>query len=535
MNKRKASFDKCILIVEDDQDHIEVIRRSFNTSLNKYDLKCFSTIHEAQRWLEKNTPNLAIIDWKFESGGSGTDLLPGYGKKPTYPVIVMTSYGSEELVVDVLKKGAIDFIVKRAESLRNMRRTAERAMREWDQKENVLLDEERLKRASRLAELGSLAGSIAHELKNLIGAVQNYGEIIRDDIRSEVITIRTNENIDKLLNCVDSSLEIISKIRNYSQQLDSQLVVFDIGEKIQQRIDLLKPIFPKNVNIDYVDKRTDSRRLYFESNPDDFQSIIMNLVTNAREAMPERGGDINIELETRQVSDGTEVLINNQNHWLNPGYYHLITVADTGKGMSKDTLDLIFEPFFTQNKKHGTGLGLPTVKNFVSQREGMVWAESQYNKGSKFFIMLPCSEKRPDENVHPELPIELKGNGQSILLIDDQQSYLDSTKQSLEALGYRVTVSDNSVKLLNQLKRQYADNKLPYDLLITDQLMPELKGYDLYLEIKKLYPELPAILMTGYGEIMDEYRARRAGFKDFWEKGAGRKAMAESLHDIFSK
>jgi len=251
--------------------------------------------------------------------------------------------------------------------------------------------------------------------------------------------------------------------------------------------------------------------------------IVMNLVTNAADAMSEKGGVLNVTLENTILQEEKTCF-----DWvLSPGPYVRLRMRDTGEGIEPKIMDRIFEPYYTTKEiGKGTGMGLSVIHGIVKRHGGGILVESEAGKGTVFEIYFPALEETALEEKEPEG--EIKGGSERILFVDDEQSMVDLNHQRLERLGYQVKSTTKPVEALEWF-RVDPDQ---FDVIITDMTMPQMTGDRLTKEILKIRPEMPVIICTGYSERMSEKDAEALGAQKYIEKPVGIQNLAAALREV---
>jgi CheY-like chemotaxis protein len=242
------------------------------------------------------------------------------------------------------------------------------------------------------------------------------------------------------------------------------------------------------------------------ADPTQMQQVLMNLCTNAAQAMEKEGGVLRIELDNFQPTDKDEVL----DPETEPGPYLRIAVSDTGPGISKEMLPRIFDPYFTtKGPDKGTGLGLAVVHGIVRSHGGVVKIYSEVGKGTVFHVLLPRADGavRKEEKSEQGLPI----GTERILVVDDEIHLLEMYKRMLGHLGYQVDIRTSPIEAIEALR----SNPMKYHLLITDMTMPQMNGHNLAKKIMEIRPGLPVILCTGFSDQINEEKARSTGIRAF--------------------
>jgi CheY-like chemotaxis protein len=263
-----------------------------------------------------------------------------------------------------------------------------------------------------------------------------------------------------------------------------------------------------------------------EADATQIHQVLMNLSTNAAQAMSEKGGILKIDLANVDVDAGEQA----RHPDLRQGSYVKLTISDTGEGMTQGVLKRIFEPYFTTKEKDvGTGLGLAVVHGIVKGHNGEITVQSKPGEGSTLNVYLPIIEKemRP-ETMMPEV---LPTGHERILFVDDEQILVDVGKRILEKLGYKVTTRVSSVEAL-ELFRAKPDQ---FDLVVTDMTMPNMTGDRLAKELIQIRADIPIVLCTGYSEGIAKESAERMGIREFVMKPLAMKALADAIRNAIDK
>ncbi len=251
----------------------------------------------------------------------------------------------------------------------------------------------------------------------------------------------------------------------------------------------------------------------------------MNLCTNAAHAMREKGGTLDIQVNNHRVSSS-----NGNPHGIKPGLYKRLTVRDTGTGMTPEILDKIFDPFFTTKQLgEGTGLGLSVVHGIVKQSNGHITVESEPGKGSTFTLYFPQigGELEPEADSDDEIPT----GSDRILFIDDEEALVEMGEDILAELGYDVTSRMNGKDALSLFK----EDPSRFDLIITDQTMPEMTGAELAKEILALRPDMLIIMCTGFSYLVDANKAMAAGIRAFAMKPLTKREVAKTIRKVLDE
>jgi signal transduction histidine kinase/ActR/RegA family two-component response regulator len=341
----------------------------------------------------------------------------------------------------------------------------------------------RLNQAQRLESLGTLAGGIAHEFNNILGAILGYAEMALATLRSPDLPRR---HVQQIMIAGRRAQGVIDKILAFARRSNRQFRPTDMAAVVAETMDLLRASLPATLTLN---PRLDTENTIVWGDATQLQQMVLNLCTNAAQAMRGRG-TIDIDLDATDV--GGEVTLSHGD--LPAGGYVRLRVSDTGHGIDAAVSERIFEPFFTTKPAgQGTGLGLPMVHGIVTQHGGALNIKSQLGAGSTVEVYLPRMEGK---GVVADAPTEASaphGHGQTILLVDDEQALVLLGEEMLAALGYEAIGFDSSVAALAAFR---ADPQR-FDLVLTDEVMAGMTGTELATAVHKIRPELPIILMTG--------------------------------------
>jgi len=384
--------------------------------------------------------------------------------------------------------------------------------------------ERQLLQAQKMEAIGTLAGGIAHDFNNILGAILGYTELtiaLVEEDRNENAIIR--RNLEQVYRASLRAKDLIQHILTFSRQTEHKPQSIKINLILKEALKLLRASLPATIDI-YQEIDTNPR--YILGDPTQIHQIIMNLCTNAYDAMREKGGVLKVQLNPVEINEQQSA----ENININPGKYLKLTVSDTGMGMSDETIKRIFDPFFTTKEAGaGTGLGLSVVHGIVKNHYGEITVESKPGRGTTFNIYLPEFEPK-EENASTENQELLIGT-ENILYIDDEESLVQTGKQILEKLGYKVTGKTRSSEAL-ELFKQYPEQ---FDLVLTDQMMPKMTGIDLAKKILDIRPDIPIILITGYSEVMTRVQLRQMGIRDLIMKPILTADLSNAIRTVLDK
>ncbi len=391
--------------------------------------------------------------------------------------------------------------------------------RKQAEEEKQLL-EEQLRQSHKMEALGTLSGGIAHDFNNILAAILGYAEIARDDILNRSPAIQP---INEVIKAGIRAKDLIKHILAFSRQEIQERIPLNPHHLISDAIKLLSASIPSNIQIQQ-NINTDCGNILAE--PTKIHQILMNLCTNAAQAITEEQGIIQISLKNTELKE--DDLTNHPD--LKPGPYIHLSVKDTGCGIDQKIVERIFDPYFTTKEVgKGSGMGLAVVHGIIQSHEGMITVKNRSHKGTSFNVYLPTIDEHiPKKETVPE---PLHTGNERILLVDDDPGMADMTKRRVERLGYQVTAKNNSIETLN-LFRAKPDS---FDLVITDQTMPNLTGEQLAKELLLIKPDLPIILCTGYSSTIDAQKAKRIGIREFIMKPVDKLELAKVIRQTLDE
>jgi len=345
--------------------------------------------------------------------------------------------------------------------------------------------ENQLLQARKMEAVGRLAGGVAHDFNNLLTIIKGYVEMAQQRCldRPEL-----HGNIRHIEEAADRAVALVRQLLAFSRKQVLRPKILDLNTIVVNLDQLLRRLMNENIEMKTLVSRDVAA---IKADPGQVEQVIMNLVVNARDALP-NGGRIfietsNVDLDSAYTLDHTVVL---------PGPYVLLAVTDTGIGMTADTVAHIFEPFYTTKESgRGTGLGLSTVYGIVKQSGGYVWVYSELGRGSTFKVYLPRVNDAVQASPPPEIPAAAmrKGHG-TILLVEDEPAVRELTQTVLSERGYTVIEAPTP----EEAERLAGNNGAEIHLLLTDVVMPGMSGRELAKRLTERYPNLRVLYMSGY-------------------------------------
>ncbi len=381
--------------------------------------------------------------------------------------------------------------------------------------------EQQLLQAQKIEAIGTLAGGIAHDFNNILAAIIGFSEMAMDRAPKGE---RVRRDFERILSAGIRGRDLVKQILAFSRQSQQEKKPMDLSVLLQETMKLLRASIPSTIEMRLaVAKRVG----LILADTSQMQQVIMNLCTNAAHAMREKGGTIDIDVGDVTFSSTSEV----PHSSMSPGPYVRLSVTDTGEGMRDEIVPKIFEPFFTtKGAGEGTGLGLSVVLGIIESHGGAITVESMPGRGATFAAYLPrLAEESPSgkEEISGTLP---RGN-ERILFIDDEQLLAEMGEELLAELGYRVVSKTGSREAL----AVFRVDPLAFDLVITDQTMPDLTGLALAGEMLSLRPDLPIILCTGFSYTVDVKSASSAGIRALLMKPVTKRELAHLVRKVLDE
>jgi PAS domain S-box-containing protein len=380
--------------------------------------------------------------------------------------------------------------------------------------------EQQLRQSQKLEALGTFAGGVAHDFNNILGAILGFGERALS-----LLGEGTSERryVEQVMKAGDRARLLVERILTFSRSGMTARVAVDVRSVVAEAIGLLKATLPEGITLEV---QLEDEDLFVLGDPTHLHQVIMNLCGNAVHAMPDRGvlgvGLKRMHLDVpRTLSHGAA----------SEGNYVQLSVADSGVGIPADVLERMFNPFFTTRKAgEGTGLGLSLVDGIVREYGGAIDVETAVGKGTRFLVYLPLTDAVP-ARASPGSETLPHGEGQVVLLVDDEETLVTLGEEVLAGLGYEPVGFQSSVAAWQALQQEPER----FDVVVTDQTMPDMTGLGLVARIRTLRPDLPVILCSGFSTPALEEAAREAGVLAVLRKPLRQAELAVALERVFHR
>ncbi len=375
-------------------------------------------------------------------------------------------------------------------------------------------------RSQRMESIGTLASGIAHDLNNVLSPMLMSVQVLQrkyKDEESQNWLVALRENAER-------GAGLIKQLLSFARGSENDRLPLQPRHLVKEVIRIVRDALPKSINLRFF---IPDNLWTISADPTQIHQVLMNLCVNARDAMP-AGGTLTLKAENI-VIDEDYLEMHRDAH---PGKFVLIAVGDTGEGIEPENIGKIFEPFFTTKEiGKGTGLGLSTVAGIVKSHQGFVNVYSEPGKGTRFGVYLPAietKEARVDEAVKAELP---KGNGECVLVVDDEESIRMITQMTLERFNYRVLTAADGAEAL----ALYKSRKNDIAVVVTDMMMPVMDGAALVSSLIKINPQISIVSTSGLLEINEMSQTETSAVKFFLPKPYTAEKLLKTLDRVLKK
>ncbi|PMB48736.1 hybrid sensor histidine kinase/response regulator [Fischerella thermalis CCMEE 5201] len=367
-------------------------------------------------------------------------------------------------------------------------------------------------RAQRLESIGTLASGIAHDLNNVLAPILMTAQLLESQLDDE----RSKRLLPILISNAKRGANLVKQVLSFTRGMEGDRTLLQLKHIVREIQQVIRETFPKSIDVS-TSIPPNLWTIYGDATQ--LHQVLMNLCVNARDAMP-NGGTLTICAENFLVDENyARMHLDAQ-----VGAYVAITVADTGVGIAPEILDRIFEPFYTTKEfGKGTGLGLSTVLGIVKSHGGFVNVYSEVGKGSQFKVFLPA-QQTPESLEEPEKELPI-GNGELILVVDDEDSIRDITKTSLETHNYKAITASDGIEAI----ALYAEHRDEISVVLTDMLMPSMDGLTTIRTLKKINPNVKIIAVSGLASTEKVNAAADIGVKAFLSKPYTAKQLLQTI------
>jgi two-component system cell cycle sensor histidine kinase/response regulator CckA len=477
-----------VLFVEDAKDDVELAV----LELSRHGFRCETRAVETRPAfldaLASSHWDVVLSDHSMREFSSMEALALLRAADPDTPFIIVSGTIGEDAAVDAMKAGAQDYVLK--QHLRRLGPAVEREMREADNRRQqrrtrdaLLASEQQLRHAQKLEAVGRLAGGIAHDFNNLLTVILGFSEFLLERLPEGTPPFRDASEIQL---AAKRATRLTKQLLAFSRQQVLEPRVVDLVSALTELQPMVQRLIGEDLHCEFSLGSSPQLVLI---DPGQFEQVVLNLVINARDAMP-RGGRLSVELSRADLGGEHARALD-----VAAGAYVVIAVTDTGDGMDDETVEHIFEPFFTTKAPgRGTGLGLSTVFGIVRQSRAGIEVRTAPKQGTTFRIYFPHSQAAAadDESVMPRAITSAAPS--TILLAEDEEGVRAFLETALARAGHRVIVTSTGPEAVTAAKR----STTPIDLLITDVVMPEINGPEVAERVVAMHPRARVIFLSGY-------------------------------------
>jgi signal transduction histidine kinase len=505
-----------VLHLEDDPHDAELVQATLAAEGLACQVVRVDTRAEFVEALERGGYDLILADYVLPAFDGMTALTLAQEKFPHLPFLFVSGGMGEDMAIEACTHGATDYVLK--QNLSRLVPAVRRVVREVEERTTRKRVEEQLRQSQKMEAVGRLAGGIAHDFNNLLTIMMGYSELLLKRLGPDDPLRGAIEQIKK---AGDRGAALARQLLIFSRQQILQLQVLDLNAVVTGINPMLQRVIGEDTHlVTALDPAVDR----VKADPGQLEQVVMNLVVNARDAMPQ-GGTLTIETANVELGEphAGQLLA------LQPGPYAMLAVSDTGCGMDAETQARIFEPFFTtKGAGKGTGLGLSTVYGIVKQSGGDIWVYSEPGRGATFKIYLPRvkEDARPLQlTVAPARP--LMGT-ETVLLVEDEPGVRAFVRDTLGLFGYTVLEARHGIEAL-MIGTRHAG---PIHLLITDVVMPQMDGREIADRLGPLRSEMKVLYMSGYtDDAVVSHGVLEAGTA-FLQKPFTPDALARKIRDV---
>jgi len=512
-----------LLHLEDDPVDAELI----TTTLTEGNIPCQSQLVDTRQAfvaaLKEGRMDLILADYSIPGFDGMTALALARQHCPDVPFLFVSATIGEELAIDAMHQGATDYVLK--QRLGRLVPSVQRALRELEDRderkraeEALRQSEKQFRQSQKMEAVGRLAGGIAHDFNNLLTVIMGYSQVLLTELGPQH---PLRGKIEETLKAGERAATLIRQLLTFSSKQPLDPKVLSLNTAVTSLESLLRRLIGEDIQ--FVSK-LDPTNGQLRADQAQLEQILVNLVVNARDAMP-KGGTLTIETAQVELTRSPVYHLTP----LPPGPYVRLAISDTGCGMDRNTQSHIFEPFFTtKGEGKGSGLGLSTVFGIVTQCGGAIDVTSRVGHGTRFDLYFPSVES-DILTTAPTPPLRQAQRGtETILLVEDEPSVRTLVRDELRKLGYRVVEAKNGVEAC-LLATQQAGS---FQLLLTDIVMPGMGGRELAQHLSVIKPDLRTLFMSGYLDDIGIMAGQEEGTSSFLQKPFTPEVLARAVRNL---
>ena len=471
-----------ILLLEDDAADAALIEAILEADDLAFTLNCVGNVGEFVLAHEEAAFDIVLADFNLP-GFDGAEALAMTRKRfPDVPFIFVSAGMGEELAIESLRSGATDCVAK--DRLARLPQALRRALREAESRREHERLEKKFIEAQKMEVVGHLAAGVAHDFNNIVGIILGYSDLLLQKLAGDATA---RGNVETSRHAAERAAGLTRQLLIFSRGQTLQPTIIDLNQVVADLDKMLRRLIGENIDLTV---KMDPDAGHIKADSGYVGQVLMNLVVNARDAMP-GGGELRVS--TRNVSVKAADLADSR---VPRGDYAVLSICDSGIGMSPEVQARLFEAFFTTKPKgKGTGLGLATCHTIVKQCGGYIVVESASGKGSTFEVYFPRVDLPLDAIARERSGAALPRGTETILLVEDEPAVRQLAAEILERVGYHVLRAGNGEEGL-RVARQYSG--APISLVITDVVMPRMSGAAMAECLKNQYKHLKILFTSGY-------------------------------------
>ena len=432
------------------------------------------------------------------------------------PLIVVSGKIQDAALLAALKAGAADHLTRG--NLMRLNAAVEREIRAARLRRERLRLEEQFRQAQKMEAVGRLAGGVAHDFNNLLTVITGYSDLL---LGGQGLQDSQRTALEEIRRSAERGGQLTHQLLAFSRRQPLEPKTIHLNELVIQIEKMLRRLIGEDIDLVVVPAASFDA---VEADAGRLEQVIMNLVVNARDAMP-NGGKLTIETSTVQLSESFSA----KQMGVKPGRHVVISIADTGAGMDEETQSHLFEPFFTtKNPGRGTGLGLATAYGIIRQSGGAIGMISELGKGTTAHVYLPLAEQVQDVPADRAAPHAMSTGSETVLLVEDEARVRKLILDVLTARGYTVLEATRGEEALRLARLQTA----PIDLAVVDVVMPEMSGPDLVRQMAPLWPDMRVLFISGYTDEAILHHGIQESGSAFLQKPFLPEALARKVREV---
>ncbi len=506
-----------ILHLEDDPNDAALVQATLKTGGLSVAISCVQTKADFVAALERGGIDLILSDFTLPvfDGAAATEIVQA--RWPAIPFIFVSGTLGEEQAIDSLKRGATDYVLK--QRLTRLVPAVRRAMQEVELRAERQQLKEQFIEAQKMEVVGQLAGGVAHDFNNILAVIIGYSDMLAAELDANS---PLRNHVAEIQHASERAVGLTRQLLVFSRKQVVHHVVLDLNDVVQDLEKMLRRLVDENIEMKTVPGMETGR---IKADPGYLGQLLMNLVVNARDAMP-NGGALTIATSNVKLDENFAPASDSDTS----SDYVMLSVSDTGTGMTEEIKARIFEPFFTTKPKgKGTGLGLATCQSIVEQCGGRIELHSAMGRGTTFNIFFPRVEEPLEFDTKFIAAGPLPRGTETLLVVEDDSSVRQLARGILEGLGYKVLLAANGQDGLRVAREHQGP---PVHLVITDIIMPLMGGITMAEWLKTTYPGLKILFTSGYTDDAITQHGGLNGGAEFLSKPYTPATLARKVREL---